>query len=330
MKSICFQKMLYSEELKEIARSIALSSNYEERIVALNLLSETRSIRECEDEIERLLKLIDEPEIVARLADALKQYRALVRKSPDQTFLRGENLSNIAQLDPDEDLVHVWNPGAFLVNLDEDHPLFEPFGRGNRTGGGQRNDIEEWLNGADRDRTRLRNLLDLSNLCRPGKPGNPVWAARWEDAKSFIKLEDPNTWLDAVGLPPTPQPQHLVLLVYPARRAGTLCRPTQFEAGWFAFHFPSPPCAEVNDGGFTLLMDERSPSRRLISEYIHAQIDWDESDVLAFGKTGQRAGANLQVLRANHFSRLQERFQTGLEGWMHDPDTPPGLTVSAL
>src|SRR6516164_760838 len=98
--------MRYSEELKEIARSIAFSSNYVERIVALNLLSETRSIRECEDEIERLLKLIDEPEIVARLADALKQYRALVRKSPDQTFLRGENLSNIAQLDPDEDLVH--------------------------------------------------------------------------------------------------------------------------------------------------------------------------------------------------------------------------------
>jgi hypothetical protein len=70
-------------------------------------------------------------------------------------------------------------------------------------------------------------------------------------------------------------------------------------------------------------MDEMSPSRRLISEYIHAQIDWDPSDVLAFGKTSQRVAANLQVLRANHFSRLQERFQAGLEGWLHEPDTLP-------
>jgi hypothetical protein len=315
------QPMRNASILREIATRVAFSAHpYSDRVVALNVLHETRAVSECEAKVQELLGASGDD--IDRLSFALRSYLAdHVRVRPTETFLRPENDSNAVRVGA-ELLVHVWNVEAFLTRLDENDLAAARFLDRNRLTLA-RSDLHPWLATLRNDSTRLREVLGLRNHYRNSYPRHPTWVGKWHEAEHLIDRSDANTWLQAMGLAPlNVESQYMMLLRYPASRPGlSLRRPTQFEAGWFALHFPSPPCASVNRGGFALLVDtDRIDATYLVSEYVHPEIDWQEGDVLEIEATRPGPVADLQTVRNNHLKRLQAEFGDLLLTWMTDPD----------
>lgn len=315
--------MRHSTLLREIVdRIISGSLPYPERVVALNLLYETRACAECEAAVEALIHTAGSDR--DRLARALTSYlEKKVRSKPEVSFLGPGNDSNAATISGDHHLIHAWNVTTFLSHLEENDPIVGPFL--DRTGLRlMRNDIREWLMKAEREMDRIKQILDFHNEYFKTHPGHPVWVAKWlPDAASWIDENEANSWLRCVGKAPSSvDPQHIMLLRYPAGRAMPLRRPTQFEAGWFALHFPSPLCVDVNRGGFAMLADEKASGNRLVSEFIHARIEWRESDFVNLKATVPVPAGNLRMLRIQHFKRLLAEFEEQLADWMVDPDDP--------
>jgi len=102
---------------------------------------------------------------------------------------------------------------------------------------------------------------------------HPTWAARWD---RFIGRIDatPESWLEAVGVPRATYPRWILVLRYTADEAQQLVRPTQLEAGWFGYHFPSPPAGSADAGGHAMSLGERDGNLRLpiLPELVHARV----------------------------------------------------------
>lgn len=118
-------------------------------------------------------------------------------------------------------------------------------------------------------------------------------------------------------------PRWVMPLRYKVREAGTIARPTQLDADWYAYHFPSPPQTPLAMGGHP--MDLGSPkAAQLLPEYIHKQIGhkidhWIDSGK-KIGKTTQAVTANLADMRRAHHELLVSRHGPDVLGWMPDPN----------
>lgn len=138
-------------------------------------------------------------------------------------------------------------------------------------------DFAAWLGGkcqnrgAELDRF-IAATLDMLNTDRKQRPYQPVWAALWDEFTPYLDHPDGATrWRQALGLKPDSRPCWYVVLKYPVGDVGSLFRPTQLDADWYCYHFPSPPAEPVWRGGCT--MDCTGEGGLPLSEFVHQQID---------------------------------------------------------
>jgi hypothetical protein len=153
---------------------------------------------------------------------------------------------------------------------------------------------------------------------------HPTWAARWDGFMSRIDVA-PESWLEATGIPRATYPRWILVLRYTAGEARPLVRPTQLEAGWFGFHFPSPPAGSAGAGGHAMSLGERDDNLRLavLPEFIHARVrfrlqHWKASGRMC-GVTTRIVGlgGRLGAYRAAHYGDLVADYgQETLFEWM--------------
>ena len=157
---------------------------------------------------------------------------------------------------------------------------------------------------------------------------HPTWVAEWKSLEPFLDPDKPRRWLRAVGVP-RDSAVWLAVLRYPVKdrkREIKLFRPTQLDAGWYAHHFPSPPQAVLSSGGLTMFLREsdhggKEEVNRLVSEYLHAQIDFTIDDWHRGGSlvsfTNQAVTGFLEQQRRAHWRLLQSAYGvSGVCGWM--------------
>jgi hypothetical protein len=157
---------------------------------------------------------------------------------------------------------------------------------------------------------------------------HPTWVAEWKSLEPFLDPDEPERWLRAVGVP-RDYPVWLAVLRYPVndgKREIRLFRPTQLDAGWYAHHFPSPPQAVLSSGGHTMFLcesdrDGKEKISRLVSEFLHAQIDFTIDDWRRGGKlvgfTNKAVTGVLEEQRKAHWLLLQSCYDpAGVCGWM--------------
>ena len=151
----------------------------------------------------------------------------------------------------------------------------------------------------------------------------PFWAADWKSIAAYLNPPSPNRWLDAVGVAKD-APVFLAVVRYRLPDDVALYRPTQLDAGWYVYHFPSPPGPLPVAGGFTMDLHAASaPGQQLVEEYVHREIDFAVGDWLGAGElaglaTAFAAANNLDTLRSRHWDRLSEKYAP-LDSWMKKP-----------
>ena len=156
-------------------------------------------------------------------------------------------------------------------------------------------------------------------------PWNPIWAANWPHFEIAGVRRPPSAWSESVGLPCSPAPEWLMLLRYSSKDL-QIYRPTQLEAGSFAYHFPSPPCAECDIGGHPMNLEPSAIwSGMLISEFVHAEIPFTTEHWEAAGSQlgctplSSRYDALMAYRRRHHAMLCDEYTQQAIRSWMPDP-----------
>ena len=135
----------------------------------------------------------------------------------------------------------------------------------------------------------------------------------------------PESWLEAVGIPRATYPRWILVLRYTAGEARPLVRPTQLEAGWFGFHFPSPLASSADAGGHAMSLGERDGNLRLqiLPEFIHARVRYHLKHWKAAGQmcdvTTRAVGLvdHLATYRAAHYEDLVADYgEEAISGWI--------------
>ena len=164
-------------------------------------------------------------------------------------------------------------------------------------------------------------VLDVLNTSRRDVPHQPTWATTWSDLEPHVR-HGPDRWLQVLGMAKPPS-RWLVLLSYTVREAGTLVRPTQLDAGWQEYHFPSPPDAPLEVGGHPMDIRVLPRTRPLLQEFIHKQIDhplhhWTDTG----GELGRTTVLNTKGLdrqRIAHYELLKRVYGLSVARWMDSP-----------
>ena len=153
----------------------------------------------------------------------------------------------------------------------------------------------------------------------------PTWVALFRQFMPHAS-RGPNAWLQVMGMRDSynGQSRYPLVLVYKLRDVGTLIRPTQLEAGFDAFHFPSPPPAPVSEGGFAMDRSPSSGQQPPLSEFLHeprpcSAEDWRLGGRLA-GPTvlADAGGIELSEARRRHYGRLKLKYQATSTDWLRD------------
>jgi len=303
------------------------------RFVALNLLYDYRIPAYCDG------NLCDLSTNLPKLEDAVKEYPNQLRQDPAGKIFCSGNEDNIIYRsagtgDPkgthleSRMLVTLIKAGSFLRYLEETGDpktsrLLEQQNLGAPPLGAR---AEAWAAQLPLD---VPWFVALYNSYRRSRARHPVWTA---DARQFDQVATgAETWLAAVGLPLPPEAECILQFRYPVSAVPVLARPTQLEAGWFAYHFPSPPCAIPEDGGYTLnlIASRLSVPSVLVNEFIHEQIDLDPRYFHAYGIAGpadrKMQEAEIPERRLGHHRILRERYSDSeINSWMLSPnDLPP-------
>jgi hypothetical protein len=163
----------------------------------------------------------------------------------------------------------------------------------------------------------IRRVISGLNAYRKEGHYHPSWVTYWEDFRPHLN-EGASRWARVVGV--DIEAGHWVLVLrYPVRRAGTVARPTQLDAGWHANHFPSPPMVAPAVGGFA--MDLHAVfARRLVPEFIHDQVDHELEDWTSAGRRLERTkpepGCTLEEARERHHILLTSAYGSTVSNWM--------------
>lgn len=201
--------------------------------------------------------------------------------------------------------------------------------------------IRERLERIDFNEARMRvAVLLLQRTMAEHLPRHPVWVASFTEFEELVDWTKPGSWLEAVGLPAPrglEERRFLVVLKYNLGDLPVLVRPSQVEAGWFAFHFPTPSAMPVSKGGRTMRLggvswDRRKGDSLLVPEFIHEQVPFRlaaEEEIagsvvvewVAHGmaRGDGKAGVSLGQCRGLQHRRLRKGFPRETTGWMPDP-----------
>jgi hypothetical protein len=157
------------------------------------------------------------------------------------------------------------------------------------------------------------------------RPFQPSWVTTWEDLAPFLD-QSPEIWCEGLGVPKQEPSRWLMVLRYTVGEAGTLVRPTFLDAGWAAFHFPSPPQAVLITGGHPMDLrpiDSASPAERLSREFIHSEIQHRIEHWIDAGRrvmrTSRPTSVSLLDRRRHHHGRLVDTYGGVVGEWMPRP-----------
>ncbi|MFM9959867.1 MAG: hypothetical protein ACKV2Q_01425 [Planctomycetaceae bacterium] len=184
--------------------------------------------------------------------------------------------------------------------------------------------VATWLDARMQGRPILRvdafvgAILAAMNAYRRVKPYQPTWATTHEAFATHV-AEGPDRWLEVLGMTRPTSPRWLILLKYPIREAGTLCRPTQLDAGWYAYHFPSPPQTPLEVGGHAMDLRTSPSAASLLPEFIHSQIDHELRHKINIGRTTRVNAGALADQRQYHHQLLAAEYGPGVYTWMSNP-----------
>lgn len=328
--------------LYRLARKMAGSEDEKIRALGLNLLYDHRIGEERGRAFLRLANGAVESGDVQTLMDALRAYRTTwIARLPDETFAhpqdnRENHVFDLAPergLDPDLELAHVCNISAKLAQIRDPAARQRVarlgFGRGAR----EVSAVLETLRGdAVRQRRFVEGFLQALELNRQTAPWHPVWAAGWDEFEQAIDPGRPESWMEAVGLQSPGEPQWLLVLRYRVAEARKLYRPTQLEAGSYAWHFPSPQCSwpPLRGGHPINLGNARTAVRnhRLLSEFVHAEIEfkpehWERAGSLLSPTNGPTPGILMEHRRIHYFQLCEAYRRDEVRQWMPDPGKLP-------
>lgn len=184
----------------------------------------------------------------------------------------------------------------------------------------------QWLDELERgsrDRRRLwiARVFEALRLQRRIAPFQPTWVTSWyRFQREVLDAARPaDRWAERLGVPVSDCPQWLIVLRYAVRDVGTVARPTQLDAGFHGYHFPTPPTSPLVFGGHPMDLAVPSTADRLLPEFIHKQIDhtpahWDASDCLCGKIPGPTSTAIATQRRAHH--GLLRKTYPGVVQWM--------------
>ena len=199
----------------------------------------------------------------------------------------------------------------------------------------EENEYPEWLKSVFSDPSKtisdrlVTALLDILNFQHKSTPFEPSWTTRWESLKPYLdskKGVPPNAdrWVEALGVGPKEDSHWFIVLVYRRREIGAVVRPTQLDAGYYAWHFPSPPNTSVSGGGHPNDLRTSPPADSLRPEYIHKQINhslqhWIDSG-RSVGVTNNTNVSPLFDIRQFHHILLKKKYGTDtIRQWMPRP-----------
>jgi hypothetical protein len=157
-------------------------------------------------------------------------------------------------------------------------------------------------------------------------PFHPTWCTWWEKLEPH--LDGPaDEWARVLGPPLRYDydggyvPRWFIALKYALRDAHQLCRPSILDAGWNAYHFPSPPMLAPPAGGRTV--DTRPAPVPVVQlpEFIHAQIPFKVEYWIAAGRrwgaTTDLPPAMICEARGRHHALLaDEHGDAAIRDWM--------------
>lgn len=311
------------------------SAEPEERAMARNLMHDHRISKAREQEFDRL---VDRPCNTVNLQRAIKKYfekKVRTRTLPDYVYKR-VNANNLLT-GKDEILPYIHKDVKLVRVLDLNGlrrvfqwakskrrwgESFEKFPR-------RPNDatiakwLDEKLQGSIENQIErfVGTVLDVMNDYRREHPYQPTWATTWTAFEPYLE-DEPDRWLQVLGMAKVP-PRWLILLKYTVREAGTIARPTQLDAGWYAYHFPSPPQAPLGVGGHPMDLRISRKLRCLLPEYIHKQISHPLEHWKDVGsRIGRATAPNLEALaeqRKVHHELLTTRYGKEVCNWMPSP-----------
>jgi hypothetical protein len=183
--------------------------------------------------------------------------------------------------------------------------------------------LDERRSGLERQEF-LSDLLLALNVAARERPFQPCWVTLWSDLEPHLREDSPEEWAEALGVVLHQADRWLIVLRYTIDDAAMLVRPTQLEAGWWGYHFPSPQHAPVSSGGHPVDLGINDPFAPLVREYIHSRIDYDVRQWIVAGRrlrrTTRATACDLQERRRNHYRRLMETYgEDATRSWMSSP-----------
>jgi hypothetical protein len=303
-----------------LASGLVETGNPHDRAAAINFIVDGRV---SEDRAENFYQWCRESGNAAGLALAAEEYLRQVRQAPDATFLHEDNGNNI--IGTADRLIADDEPLATVLDLTGLAELLRT-GRLGDLGGLQappaaKAVTDEEIHKFYKDRLRnpdpeIRDrTVDAILHAVYLSERHPTWATRWDHFMSRIDAT-PESWLEAVGVYKETYPRWILVLRYTAGEARPLVRPTQLEAGWYGFHFPSPPAGSAEAGGHAMSLRERDGNLRLplLPEFLHARVRFGLSHWKAAGRmcdvTTRVVGPmdRLAARRAAHYGDLAAAY----------------------
>ena len=325
----------------------------EHRLVLLNLLHDDRISHARKAQVDTLLASTGpgltvppvEPAAAAQLRRVIHKYkrqRITIPGVPDyiSPVLNGNNFVPFAKpsgkkgIHPDTLLVHVIDlskyvkakgysslpgcpgTGAHQVEIIAWLGSYVPAFPDTDVSGRSETEVDEFV-----ERT-LEAIHDYESAPR----SEPVWVALWDQFRQYVH-HGLSMWMKMLGMRDSVSrhPRYPLVLVYRADSVGTLVRPTQLEAGFDAFHFPSPPSAPPTAGGYTMDWSAMPGYREPLREFLHQRkpdrdnaADWILGGRLSGPTTPGGAPLKLNETRRRHYGRLKSIHGPLPGGWMRD------------
>ena len=335
---LVFQRdsLILDSALNELLGQPDTELGYRLRAAARNVMHDHRVGLKREGAFQQCM--VSEPKLINTLREYYRKHvRSLNPHFLDPEFNQDNFVAGVRikvdEKDPNTPLIRV-------LNLSREREAFQ---WGAREWGDRRNNLFLDIANARNDgglhaaigrqlsadtETFLRAWFDMCEARRKalrvsgtGKTEGPVWVTF---AKCFLRDVDPgkdgpDRWFEVVGVHPDTAPVWAVILCYPLRAAGTLARPTILDAGGYSYHFPSPPLAELGEGGFMMDLRPDPAPEQLRNEFIHQTIDFKFDHWTAAGsRYGETTRAGLDGIdqqREVHHALL-ERSYNGVRSWM--------------
>jgi hypothetical protein len=320
-------------------KELAQSEDEKLRAVGLNLLYDHRisseRARRFISFLGPLLSLVTPQTLVQALADYRREW---VAQLPEETFDHDqENRENCVyddgltvRLPSDYELAHVCNVTQSLLRI-ADPAVKRQVPRLGLPGGtfASPRDVDVFVRQRVSDPLAanefVENFLLLLDINRRRRPWHPIWVTNWDSFVRNIDNGRPESWPETVGLPIQSEPTWLLVLRYSVGEAKRrIYRPTQLEAGAFAWHFPSPISGiPPLRGGHPMNLTSPTASGSVVSEFVHAQIRFEPEYYIRAGPLFRRSGVetrgNLMAHRRLHHLALCEEYgSTQVTNWMPD------------